>query len=151
MVSALSGGTHPAVTDWERISVIFLQRQNDKETNINPGFFFTFMPSTGPFTLIKIPKVLCTRSLYPDYRKEVTISLLFPELYCEMSSFGKCQPSWEGWGKDIHTWYLSILVHHCITTAPPPVVAVLTNISYGRIQFLLKYKVNTYLCACIVK
>ena len=93
MVSALSGGTHPAVTDWERISVIFLQRQNDKETNINPGFFFTFMPSTGPFTLIKIPKVLCTRSLYPDYRKEVTISLLFPELYCEMSSFGKCQPS----------------------------------------------------------
>ena len=50
-----------------------------------------------------------------------------------------------------HTWYLSILVHHCITTAPPPVVAVLTNISNGRIQCLLKYKVNTYSCACIVK
>ena len=124
-------------------------KMTKRQTLIQGGV--TFMPTTVPFTLIKIPKVLCTRSLFPDYRKEVTISLLFSELYREMSSFGKCQPSWEGWGKDIHTWYLSILVHHCITTAPPPVVAVLTNISYGRIQCLLKYKVNTYLCACIVK
>ena len=150
MVSALSGGTHPAVTDWERISVIFLQRQNDKETNINPGFFYihafhwAFYSHKDPKSSLHKIIVSWLSEGSHDF-VALSRALLWDEFVWKMSA------QLRGLRKG-HTWYLSILVHHhCITTAPPPVVAVLTNISYGRIQCLLKYKVNTYLCACIVK
>ena len=145
MVSALSGGTHPAVTDWERISVIFLQRQNDKETNINPGYFYIHAFHCA-FYSHKDPK----SSLH-----KIIVSWLSEGSHDFVALF-RALP-WDEFVWKMSAQLRGLRKEESDIYTPDicqfgTVVAVLTINSYGRIQCLLKYKVNTYLCVyCKVK